>query len=86
MTLTLRDYDNRDDDGAHFETTGTPDQIIGYLDGALRSDLTDPDDGAVLDAAITALREGEVDRADAELRHFAVRVAITGTDDSAPTA
>lgn len=39
--ITLRDVDNRDDAGAPYEFTGTREQIVGYLDGPLRSDLLD---------------------------------------------
>ena len=36
----LRDVDNRGPDGEPHEITGTPTQLIDYLDGPVRSDLT----------------------------------------------
>lgn len=80
-TYTLRDHDNRDDDGAPYETTGTADQIVGYLDGALRADITDREDFPILDAAILAVRADDISRADAELRHFAVRLFPAGAPE-----
>lgn len=75
-TITLRDLDNRDADGAPFETTGTPEEIIGYLDTALRSDLTFDADGTVIDAAIAAVRADDLARANEELRALLVTLAV----------
>ncbi|AWN04179.1 hypothetical protein KNT89_gp66 [Gordonia phage Petra] len=36
----LRDVDNRGPDGEPYEITGAPDELIAYLDGPVRSDLT----------------------------------------------
>ncbi|QDF17512.1 hypothetical protein SEA_PHROSTEDPHLAKE_69 [Gordonia phage PhrostedPhlake] len=35
----LRDVDNRGPDGEPHEITGTPDELIAYLDGPVRRDL-----------------------------------------------
>lgn len=40
----LRDIDNRDDDGAPYETVGPLEFLAEYIDGPLRSDLTDDAD------------------------------------------
>lgn len=69
LTITLRDIDNRDDDGAPFEATGPAEQIIRYLDGALRNDLTFDADASAIDDAIAAIRRGDIPRASAEPEH-----------------
>lgn len=44
MTMyRLRDVDNRDDEGAPWETTGTLPELAGYIDGPLLGDLSSPD-------------------------------------------
>lgn len=64
--ITLRDVDNRDDAGAPYEFTGTPEQIVGYLDGPLRGDLLDK--GADwLAEAIRLVTLGDLDGANALL-------------------
>lgn len=57
--ITLRDVDNRDDNGAPFEFTGTREQIVGYLDGPLRGDLLDKG-GDWLAEAIRLVTLGDV--------------------------
>jgi hypothetical protein len=57
--ITLRDIDNRGDDGAPYEFTGTAEQIIGYLDGPLRRDLRD-DSALDIEGAIAAIRRDDL--------------------------
>lgn len=57
--ITLRDIDNRDDDGGPYEFSGTTDQICGYLDGPLRGDLRDASSVDV-DSAIAAVRAADL--------------------------
>ena len=64
--IHLQDIDNRGPDGESWETTGTAEQIIGYLTGPLWSDITPTarlDLREDLDVAVQALREGGIDAA-----------------------
>ena len=71
--ITLRDIDNRDQDGAPFEFTGSADQVIAYIDGALRSDLTEPELHAdLLDEAIAHVRAGNLRAANSALNVMSV--------------
>lgn len=72
--ITLRDIDNRDGDGTPYEFTGGPEQVVGYIDGAVRGDLRDPSvQGAKLDTAIKLIRAGNLPVANQILnRDFAV--------------
>lgn len=80
MKITLRDIDNRDDAGAPFEFTGDVDSVVRYLDGAVRSDLTDgATAGADLDEAIALLRGGSVEMASGLLRPMSVYLTIHPT-------
>lgn len=53
----LRDIDNRDGDGAPYETTGTLTALADYIDGPLRSDLTETSD-LDLDPIVDEMRSG----------------------------
>ena len=68
--ITLRDTDNRNDDGSAYEFTGPPAQIAGYLDGPLRSDLR-PGTTVDVNAAIAAVTTGDLDSANQILNRFA---------------
>ena len=72
----LRDIDNRDDDGAPYETEPTTlANLAGYIVGALLSDLTDPSDGDELRRVAAEMREGRLsDESDARLRELLVYI------------
>lgn len=72
--LTLRDIDNRDADGAPYEFTGTPTKLISYLNGPVRSDLSTPAAAGRLDAAIAALRAGDIDEANKQLGTLSIHI------------
>jgi hypothetical protein len=55
--MALQDGVVIDARGLAFEMTGSAKDILGYLDGTVRSDLTDTDDSEYLDEAISALRQ-----------------------------
>ena len=79
----MRDLDNRDEDGAPYEFTGSLDQVAGYLDGPLRSDLTDPAASAAdLDAAIEHVRGGRLASANLLLKPMSIRLDSHPTDQS----
>lgn len=66
--IHLQDTDNRGPNGDSWETTGTAEQIIGYLTGPLWNDLTPGgqfDLREDLDMAVQALRDGDIAAADA---------------------
>lgn len=68
--ITLRDIANRD--GAEpYQFTGTAEQVCGYIDGPLRSDLTDPRDDDLADA-MDAVRRGDLPTANHVLNPMAV--------------
>lgn len=67
--ITLRDVDNRDDAGAPFEFTNSPDSVVSYIDGPLRRDLR-TDEG--LDDAVAAVRAGDLATANAILNPYSV--------------
>lgn len=71
MSITLRDIDNRDADGAPYEVTTDVESVIGYLDGPLRSDVV-ADSHADLDEAIEHVRAGRIDVANGLLRSMAI--------------
>ena len=75
--ITLRDIANRGDDGAPYEFEGTPDQIIGYLDGPLRRDLRD-DSTLDVEGAIAAVRRDDLITANGILNRGAV-IYLTGS-------
>lgn len=70
VKITLRDIDNRDGD-APYEFTGSAEQVCAYLDGPLRSDLTCNHDDDLAEA-MSAVRAGDLDAANAILRPMAV--------------
>lgn len=45
MKITMRDMDNRGDDGEPYEFTKGVESVVSYLDGPLRRDLTDAEIG-----------------------------------------
>lgn len=67
--ITLRDVDNRDDDGTPYEFTGDTEQVSAYLDGPLRRDLRDD---TRLSEAIRLVRAGEIGGANEILRRMSV--------------
>ena len=77
MSITLRDIDNRDGDGAPYEFTGTAEEICGYLDGPLRRDLTNNHDDDLFDA-MEAVGRGDIDAANAILRPMSVHLRTAG--------
>lgn len=70
--ITLRDIDNRDEDGAPYEITVAHESVIGYLDGPLRRDLTDAVFGEDIDEAINHVRAGRLDAANKILNPMSV--------------
>ena len=71
--ITLRDIDNRDDTGKPYEITTAVESVIGYLDGPLRRDLSEPAIGGPdIDEAIGHVRAGRLDEANALLNHMNV--------------
>lgn len=57
-TVTLRDVDNRDDDGTPFVLEGTLEQAIAYLDGPVRRDALNGSEYLV-DNVIAMLQAGD---------------------------
>jgi len=84
--ITLRDVDNRDADGAPYEFTGSLDQVAAYLDGPLRSDLSDPEESAEdLDAAIAHVRGGRLASANLILKPMSIYLSTHPNDPESPT-
>lgn len=78
---TLRDLDNRGDDDQPFEMRGDLVEIVTYLDGPLRSDLTDPEiNGADVDAAIDRLADDQIEEANVILNRMCVYVALADVE------
>lgn len=73
--ITLRDIDNRDGDEP-YESTGTVEQVCGYIDGPLRRDLIGGD--AELAEVLAAVRSGDLEAANAILQTWAVHLRPTG--------
>lgn len=80
-TYTLRDIDNRDDDGAPWETTATLPELAGYIDGPLLSDLTNPGKWGAVVRAIAA--EMRADSLTSESGARLVELGVTITEASA---
>lgn len=81
MEITLRDIDNRDDNGAPYEITTSVESVIGYLDGPLRRDLSDQEIGGPdIDEAIEHLRAGRIDEANALVNHMSVQLSAFDPD------
>lgn len=59
-TWTLRDINNRGDDGAPWEATGQPKELVAYLNGPVRSDLAGDTDLADFDALVQAVLGGDL--------------------------
>lgn len=73
---TLRDIDNRDEDGAPFEfTVSTLAEMIPYVDGALRGDVLGSGVEHI-DVAIDYLRRERFDLAEQELRKVGVYIRL----------
>lgn len=73
MKVTMRDMDNRGDDGEPYEFTKGIESVVSYLDGPLRQDLSAPDIGGPdIDDAIALLRDGDVEGANARVNHMGV--------------
>lgn len=73
--LTLRDSDHRVADSP-YALTGTVDDIVAYLAGPLRADLTSDADASIIHDAIIAVRAGDLPRANAELRPLLVTIEV----------
>lgn len=81
MTYTMRDLDNRCDDGPFEIKTEEVEVVVAYLDGALRSDLSDPEIGGPdIDEAIACLRAGDIDQANALVSHMSVSIAASDVE------
>ena len=77
----LRDIDNRGDDGAPFEfTVPTLAEMVPYVDGALRGDVT-PNGLDTVDDAVDALRRENFPVAEARLRELGVYISLEVSDD-----
>jgi hypothetical protein len=77
--ITLRDVDNRDENGAPYEITVAHESVIGYLDGPLRRDLTEPDLHAdLIDAAIEHVRAGRIREANGLLNNMSIYLSVPG--------
>lgn len=73
----LRDIDNRDDDGAPYEFTVTSlAEMIPYVDGPLRSDITGAEEREELDETIEHLRRERFDLAEPRLRELGVYIRL----------
>ena len=72
----LRDVDNRDEDGAPYETEPTTlADLANYVDGPLISDLTNPSDADEVRQIAAEMREGRLsDASDARLRELLVYI------------
>ncbi|WP_102158717.1 hypothetical protein [Zhihengliuella halotolerans] len=68
----LSDPDNRDDQGASYEFTGTADQIVAYLDGPVRADTVESNAYRAINRAITSLRAVDFEAARASARRVGV--------------
>lgn len=80
-SIHLSDPDNRDDQGSSFEFTGDIGRVVAYLDGAIRSDVTE-NGLKTLEKTLTALRAGDFP----ESKRLARRIGIYLTDDGAALA
>ena len=75
----LRDIDNRDDDGAPWETESPLlAGFVPYVDGPLRSDLTTDEAREAVDEAIDALRRENFPLAEERLRELGVYLYLAG--------
>lgn len=72
--IRLRDLDNRDENSAPHEFVGDADEVCGYLAVPLRSDLSDPDDGAEIDKAIVQVQAGDLKAANATLNGMSIEL------------
>lgn len=70
---TLRDIDNRGDNGEPYEFTGTADEVCGYIDGPLRGDLIHDRDGT-LSEAMRLVTADDLDGANDLLRPMSVHL------------
>lgn len=79
MTVhTLRDPDNRGDDGAPYEFTGDADRIAAYLDMLAERDMRSAEGRAAVTALARAIRaEGTVSPGHAESIRQAAGVYVT---------
>lgn len=77
--LTLRDIDNRDGD-VPYEFTGSRKQVIGYLEGPLRSDLREGEGqtrgGEAIRLAAEAIQHGDLATANEHLKWLGVQVRL----------
>lgn len=74
-TLHMMDADNRDDHGASFQITGTPEQVIAYLNGPLRNDLL-PEAQPKADTAAALLKAKLYSEARAFTRHLGIYIDV----------
>ncbi|MBG6083259.1 hypothetical protein [Zhihengliuella flava] len=73
----LRDLDNRDENGAPFEfSVPTLTEMIPYVDGPLRSDMTSDEGHGRVDQAIDALRRENFPVAEQRLRECGVYINL----------
>lgn len=78
----LSDPDNRDDNGASYEFTGTLDRVTGYLDEAVRGDLNSAEGVKELDRTLLAFRDGDINEGIRRAKHVGVYIhKITGGED-----
>lgn len=73
-TWTLRDMDNRDDAGAPHEVTGSPREIVAYIDQAVRRDLTDGADEGDLNDLVSAFEQEDLARAQSLGKPFGIYI------------
>jgi len=74
--------DNRDDSGAAFEfEVPTLAEMIPYVDGALRGDVTAASGAESVDATIGYLRRERYDLAEQELRRLGVYISVEVSDE-----
>lgn len=79
--ITLRDVDNRDENGAPYEITAAAESVAEYIGGPLRSDLTEAALHELdLDAAIEHVLAGRLAEANAILNPMSVYLSAHPTD------
>ncbi len=75
----LRDIDNRDENGAPWETAGTLQALAKYVGGALLKDITDNEAAEDIRAVAAEMERGVLsDESQARLKEVGVYVRLAG--------
>ena len=76
VAITLIDAEDSDEYGVPHTHTMSIASVIGYLDGPVRRDLSDPQFGEPeVDEAISLVRAGQIKEANAVLRPLGIRLS-----------